>query len=337
MLLKSMAPADAKEWILRVARWGWLPTDYEKDDPYLVSEPFEGFKLASPLGLAGGFDREAASPNGFIKLGFGFVEVGPLRPPDADSGSQAAEVDRVARRLAARDRTGQLVHYGQVGATVPASYGQKGLLEVVDKLGDHVSYLAIQVDKPGSTAQMASPDAVRRSLAFIIDAAARLPGGGPRVFLRIPKTWLEASGKGPAEQAAAVSALASAAQQAGADAVIICAPTDSDGHASHDELAALLGAAYQATHGELNLIACHGASSGLEALRLLEAGAMAVQVSEPLLTGGLQMVRRLKNEMSQALVAEGYYNISEVIGAAHRKKPKTKAKKNIWKKGNVGR
>src|SRR5580700_1034429 len=51
----------------------------ETDDPRLAVPVF-GLNFPNPIGLAAGFDKNAAVPDAMGKLGFGFVECGTVTP-----------------------------------------------------------------------------------------------------------------------------------------------------------------------------------------------------------------------------------------------------------------
>lgn len=93
---------------------------------------------------------------------------------------------------------------------------------------------------------------------------------------------------------------------------------------------------YRETEGELVVIVCGGVENGLDLLRYVEAGASAAQLPSPLVAEGPQAVRRIKDELSRLLMNEGYVNLEDAIGGAHRKRRKARAAKNPWKARHAG-
>src|ERR1700750_2406365 len=79
-LLRAMDPEDAHGLGLRALKLAPLPRPVP-DDPRLAVRAF-GLTFPNPVGLAAGFDKHAEVPHALLRLGFGFVEVGPitLRP-----------------------------------------------------------------------------------------------------------------------------------------------------------------------------------------------------------------------------------------------------------------
>eukprot|EP00913_Durusdinium_trenchii_P013534 g12705.t1 len=109
-------------------------------------------------------------------------------------------------------------------------------------------------------------------------AALKLPGG-PRIFLRLPACWPDASVDHEA-RCSAVGALAEALRSN------------------------LISAAFQRTKGDIVIIASGGMRHGRDALDAVEAGATAVQISSILLTEGPRACRRIKDEVAQLLMQE---------------------------------
>jgi dihydroorotate dehydrogenase len=64
---------------IRAAAAGLLPSDPRPDPPSLATN-LAGLRLANPLGLAAGFDKDAEAMGGLLGLGFGFVECGSICP-----------------------------------------------------------------------------------------------------------------------------------------------------------------------------------------------------------------------------------------------------------------
>lgn len=318
-LLSRLDRAQAHTIFLRAAAQRWLPKDYDKDDPYLVIEPEEGLRFMTPVGLAAGFDIGAVAPDAFFDLGFGFVEVGPV------GGAGAASA---AERLASRDSSGQLAHLGIVGVAI--SGGRQELLSSVAVLGTHADYLA--VDLAAVPANEQGEEALRQLVADVVAKAATLPGE-PKVFLRVPASWPQAGSSASARRAAAVAA-GMVAVIAGADGLILC-ENDVEGGNVDDEPAwvpslDIISDVYRRTGGRLVLVSSGGVLTGRGALDRVEAGATVVQISSLLLSEGPQACRRIKNELSQLLTNEGYVNLHDAVGVAHRKNRRGR-RRNLWR------
>merc|ERR1712176_588629 len=95
------------------------------------------------------------------------------------------------------------------------------------------------------------------------------------------------------------------------------------------ELADVVSDVYLQTNGDMALVASGDFRRGLDIIPCIEAGATVVQIGTTLVTEGLPVVRRLKNEVGHILMNEGILSLMALVGTRH-KKAKGK-KKNPWK------
>ncbi|KAF8817945.1 putative dihydroorotate dehydrogenase reveal [Cardiosporidium cionae] len=72
-------PERAHRWVIWLAGHDLLPIDVYKDDS-AMRVTIKGLEFPNPIGLAAGFDKNAEGPLSFLKLGFGFVEIGTVTP-----------------------------------------------------------------------------------------------------------------------------------------------------------------------------------------------------------------------------------------------------------------
>ena len=146
-VLRLFDPEDAHRLTILGLRAGLGPRAPAATDPILATV-LAGLPLDNPLGLAAGFDKDAAAPDAMLRAGFGFVECGTTTPrPQAGNarprlfrlpedqavinrmGFNNRGLDAFAEGLAAR-RPG-----GIVGANVGANK------ESADRAGDYVAGL----------------------------------------------------------------------------------------------------------------------------------------------------------------------------------------------------
>jgi dihydroorotate dehydrogenase len=78
---------------------------------------------------------------------------------------------------------------------------------------------------------------------------------------------------------------------------------------------ALLGEMYRRTGGRLPLIGVGGIASGADAYAKIRAGASLVQLYTALVFEGPGLITRIKAELSDLLVRDGYRNVAEAVGA----------------------
>ncbi|KAI8816642.1 uncharacterized protein EV422DRAFT_501048 [Fimicolochytrium jonesii] len=187
-----MDPEEAHAFSIWCAKWGIVPRergDIEEDGGRLATELFN-YPLPSPLGLAAGYDKNAAAIDAFFALGFSTVEIGSVTPlPQPGNpqprmfrlsqdkavinryGFNSEGVDVVEARLAARYRKHQR-KYGLPDnemASLPKSLIQGKMLGVnlgknktskegdnsdyvvgVERLGRWADYVVVNVSSPNT-------------------------------------------------------------------------------------------------------------------------------------------------------------------------------------------
>lgn len=176
-ILFQLDPENAHHFVtggLRVANRIWgvkrlLKSSYQITDSRLEREVF-GLKFKNPLGLAAGFDKNAAFIEDLEGFGFGFIEIGtvtPLPQPGNDKprmfrlpsdaalinrmGFNNQGVDVVAHRLSQIDRK-SLVIGGNIGKNkiTPNEDALSDYIKCFDRLFDVVDYFVVNVSSPNT-------------------------------------------------------------------------------------------------------------------------------------------------------------------------------------------
>ena len=79
--LKKTDPEIAHSIAIKALKSNLLPLNLLVSKPKLnLASKLFNKEFKSPIGLAAGFDKNAEVYNKFLKLGFGFVEVGTVTP-----------------------------------------------------------------------------------------------------------------------------------------------------------------------------------------------------------------------------------------------------------------
>ena len=142
---------------------------YDFQHPSLAREVF-GLKFPNPVGLAAGFDKNAALTDELATLGFGFVEIGTVTPRPQPGNPQPrlfrlpqdeALVNRmgfnndgaavVAARLAQR-RNRQLIIGGNIGKNkdTPNERAAEDYVAGFEALAEMVDYFVVNVSSPNT-------------------------------------------------------------------------------------------------------------------------------------------------------------------------------------------
>ncbi|KAF4657569.1 hypothetical protein FOZ61_006174 [Perkinsus olseni] len=76
-MLASLPMNSVQNIITRLARYDYLPVDYNSEDPYMI-QSIQGITFNNPIALSPGIDVNCDGPHSLIKLGFGAVEIGTI-------------------------------------------------------------------------------------------------------------------------------------------------------------------------------------------------------------------------------------------------------------------
>lgn len=71
---------------------------------------------------------------------------------------------------------------------------------------------------------------------------------------------------------------------------------------------------YKLTKGDTVIIGCGGIKSGEDAYEKILAGASAIQIYTSFIYHGPPVVEKIKRELSELLIKNGYANVSEAVG-----------------------
>lgn len=307
-----------------------------------------GLDFSNPLGLAAGFDKDAQIPDAVLRLGFGFVELGTLTPqPQAGNpqprlfrlkrdravinrmGFNNCGAARAAGRLAAR-RAGRSLA-GPVGINLGANK------DSTDRIADYAAaartlrglgdYYVINVSSPNTPGLRALQDesALRQIITGVRSALdGDHNGSRPPLLVKVS----------PDLSAAERQALARSLPEMEIDGLIVSNTTISRPQglaaAARNEAGGLSGAPlydlstealsdfYRLTEGNLPLIGVGGICSGGDAYAKICAGASLVQLYTAMIYEGPGLVRRIRRELAECLKKDGFANVAEAVGAAHR-------------------
>lgn len=320
---------------LTLAALKLLPPGQARHDPRLAVR-VAGLDFPNPIGLAAGVDKDAIAPDAFLRLGFGFVEVGTVTPlPQA--GNPRPRLFRLTEDRAVINRMG-FNNRGQAAAhaRLAGRGGRPGIVGVnigankdaTDRVADYAAgvramaevaaYFTVNVSSPNTPGLRALQDAAALDELLAAALAARRPGGPP-VFLKVA----------PDLASADVDAIARVALARGVDALIVAnttvgRPALRSAHAG--EAGGLSGAPLKdlalerlrdfraATGGRLPLIAAGGIATGADAYARIRAGASLVQLYTALVYEGPLLARRIARELAAMLDRDGFPDLSAAIG-----------------------
>jgi dihydroorotate dehydrogenase len=335
-LLQLLDPERAHEVTLRALEANVVPEQPVVDEPSIAIELF-GRQLASPVGLAAGFDKNARVFRRMYAQGFAFVEIGGITPrpqrgnkrprvfrlPDdaavinnmgfPNEGSEA-----VVRRLGGERAPGMLgINLASNGDSTDPAEDFCGL---VKRFAAYADYLTLDISCPNSVNGKVFLDPARlRDLLARLAAVDRGPVP-PKLVAKLA----------PDVDDALLATLVDVLLEAKIDGIIVSNTTVErpalrgdgsmkgglSGAPLFEPSTAMLAKVADLTGGTVPLIGVGGVASGPQAYAKIRAGATAVQLYTGLIYQGTAVVTRIKRELAVLLMRDGYATLSEAVGTA---------------------
>ena len=314
--------------------------------PDLPSIPVSmaGLDFANPLGLAAGFDKDAACPDGALRLGFGHVELGTITPHPqpgkprprvfrlpADRavinryGFNSRGMEAAASRLDARRATGRR-QTGIIGVNVGANKTSATPTEdyriAVARLATFADYITLNISSPNTPGlrDLQTADNLQRLIAAGRAGLAEVGCERP-LFVKLAPDLTPAD----------IEAIAATAADAGVAGLIATNTTvarpDGLRSAHAGEAGGLSGAPLfaMATHvlaeiagrlpsDGLALVGAGGVASGWQAYAKILVGASLVQLYTALALEGPDVPARIIRELAALMAADGVTDIAAARG-----------------------
>ncbi|WP_428489160.1 quinone-dependent dihydroorotate dehydrogenase [Rhodopila sp.] len=332
--LRLLDPERAHGVALRALSWGLAPPTREPDHPALALDCL-GHRFANPIGLAAGFDKNAAAGPALLRLGFGFVETGSVTPRP-QSGNPKPRVFRLTQDQAIVNRLGfnnlglatytrnlaRLSHrpiplganlgINKQGADPVRDY--KALVEAVRAL---VDYAVINVSSPNTPGlRDLQSEAQLRSILQAVATVDRRPPILVKLAPDLSPDGLAAVVETCVEQGVAGLILGNStiSRPAGLQSAHASEAGGLSGRPLLQLATMMLARAYLLARGRLVLIGTGGIFSGADALTKIQAGASLVQLYTSFAFHGPALIPRLKAELLAALRDARLATLAEAIG-----------------------
>lgn len=334
-LMRGLDPETAHGLALRALAWGLAGADTAPDDPILATRAF-GLDFRNPLGLAAGFDKDAAAVMPLMRLGFGHVEVGSVTPR-AQPGNPRPRLFRLtedravinrmgmnglglevfARRLAALPRPMPAVVGANLGINKDGSDPEGDYPAMTRALAGIADYVVVNVSSP-NTPGLRDLQGEARLIAILGAMAASRPTMPVLVKLApdladdaLPALVEACIGHGIAGLVLTNTTIARPATLRSAQA------TEAGGLSGPPLFAAstaMLRRVNRLAAGRLALIGCGGVGSAEQAYEKIRAGASLVQFYAALAYDGPAVVPRMKAGLAALLRRDGFANVGDAVG-----------------------
>lgn len=305
------------------------------DDMRLGVQAF-GLSFPNPIGLAAGFDKDAAVPDAMAKFGFGFVECGTVTPLP-QSGNPRPRLFRLSEDQAVINRMG--FNNGGMEAAAANLKARRGggivginigaNKDSADRIADYVhgfarlaslaDYVTVNVSSPNTPGLrgLQNKEELTRLLSSLVDARAK--HGHKPLLLKIA----------PDLDGHAMDEIADVVRAIGIEGLIvsnttIARPSLLSEHAKEtgglsgkplfEASTTVLKEMRQRLGEAVTLVGVGGVASGADAYAKIRAGASLVQLYSALAFQGPGLVARIKRDLLACLARDGFANVTTAIG-----------------------
>ena len=288
----------------------------------------------NPIGLGAGFDKNATMINGMQILGFGYTEIGTLTP----IGQAGNPKPRMFRHIAEKSIQNAMgfnnngMYYIQkrltniypfstpIGVnlgknkTTPESETINDYITLIKTFKDLGDYLVINISSPNTPGLR---DLQNEEFITKLFKEAKAITTKP-ILLKIAPDMTP-------QEAVALTTLA---VEKGADGIIatnttvdyslVKEPKDIGGISGavlKEKSFVIFEAIAKELYGKTILISVGGIDSAKEAYKRIKAGASLVQILSGLVYYGPEMIANINKELIELILADGYTNITQAIGA----------------------
>jgi dihydroorotate dehydrogenase len=342
--LRAIDPEDAHNLALRALRM--VPAIRPTPDPPELRVRAFGLNFPNPIGIAPGFDKNAAVPDALLRLGFGFVEVGTVTPR-AQSGNPRPRLFRlpadeavinrlgfnnegaavVLARLAERARAELPGIVGvNIGANRDSADRVEDYVRLIDTFALVAGYFAVNVSSPNTPGlrdfqEAKSLDTLLARVVEARDQAKRRAGPVP-VLLKIA----------PDLSLSQLDDVVGVARKHKVDGMIVGNTTITRPQSLRDQQRAkeagglsgrplfklstrMLAETYVRAEGAFPLIGLGGIDSGATAIAKIKAGASLLQLYTGLVFRGLGLVAQIKSDLLAAVKRGQRDSLSSMVGS----------------------
>ena len=332
--LRLLDPERAHTLAIKALSFGLGTNPAAPDHPALAVEVL-GRRFTNPIGLAAGFDKNAAAGPALLRLGFGFVETGSVTPRP-QPGNPRPRIFRLTEDQGVINRLGfnnlglqvylrnlqalfirDIPLGANVGINKEGADPIRDYQALIDAVRPLVDYAVINVSSPNTPGlrDLQSETQLRAILQAVGTIANR-----PPILVKIA----------PDLSQEGLAAVVETCVEEGVQGLIVGNTTISrpaglrsphanqagglSGRPLFPLSTAMLARASLLARGRLVLIGTGGVFTGQDALLKIQAGASLVQLYSAFALHGPALIPKLKIELLAALRSAGFESVRDAVG-----------------------
>ncbi len=338
-LVFKIDPETAHNLAIKSLKLNLMPNlmDENKDNPMFKTTLF-GKEIDNPIGMAAGFDKNAEVYNSLFKLGFGFVEVGTVTPL-RQYGNPKPRVFRLVEDQALINRLG----FNNLGSENVSdrirTNSNKGLLginigpnkDTNNRLNDYIiglrafhdiaDYITINISSPNTENLRNFHDETKfeELVNLIEEEKVKIKSKIPivvKISPDIAEKQIELISKVLLDYkvSAIIVSNTTSKNREKLNNILKHQKGGLSGKPLEEESNKLISKFYKLLKNKIEIIGVGGVDSGESAHKKFLAGASYVQLYTGMVFQGPNIVRKIKKELKEILIADGIKNFKEIIG-----------------------
>lgn len=313
-----------------------------RDPPELQTSAF-GLTFSNPVGLAAGMDKDAAAVRAWERLGFGFAEIGTITPrPQSGNpkpriwrlpqhhalinrmGFPSDGMDRVASQLGQVDARGTRMRIGlNLGPNreTPSERVPEDYAALIRRIAALCDFIVVNLSSPNTPGlrDFQAPDRMRTVVEAVGRACSEI-GVAPPLLIKLAPD-LETMMMAEICAAAIELGLAGiVATNTSLDHAALGVVSRFEGGLSGEPLKLrsreVITSIYRLTRGRIPIIGVGGIASAEDAYGHIQGGASLIELYTGLIYHGPGLVLRIKSDLRELLIRDGFHSISEAVGRA---------------------
>ncbi len=344
-LFRYFPPELAHSISLKLLKYKPSLLGSSSEDDHKLHQHLWGLDFKNPIGLAAGFDKNAEVISQLLGLGFGFVEAGTVTPKP-QTGNDKPRIFRLPEDKAIINHLGfnnvgvevvkkkldrlniDFFSKGIVGINIGKNTNTKNTIEDycigLEQLGPLVHYIVINISSPNTPGLRDLQN--KSNIDILVKSLHKVRNNNVNLLSKPILIKISPDIDDEQTRNIALSSLA-----LGIDGIIISNSTIDKSLKLHskyrNEVGGLSGKPlftkstlmlkkmYSLTNGQIPLIGVGGISNGMDCYAKIKAGASLVQLYTSLVYQGPSLITKIKSDLLNFIVTDGYKNIKEAVGA----------------------